>query len=190
MNKTEQNPLNNIEREKIAKNLAIIEAGLYVAGRPLDLSVLGSLIKSRSKHKIQNLARILMQDYAERNTALEILELEDDRFVLQLKAEYSPKVRKLALRPLLSKGPLRTLAYIAYKQPVLQIRVIEVRGGHAYNHLKQLEELGLVSREKSGRNKIIKTTEFFADYFGLSHELRIMKRQLKKIVDEFPKPEN
>jgi len=176
------------KRDKWKRDLAVVEAGLYVAGRPLDLKTLGSLVGSRSKNRVQGLVRALMKEYAKRDTALEILELEDERFVLQLKAEYTPKVRRLALRPLLSQGPLKTLSYIAYRQPVIQARVIDVRGGHAYGHLKQLEDLGLIVRERTGRSTVIRTTEYFADYFGLSHDLRTMKRQLKNIFEDFAKP--
>lgn len=168
-----------LEDEKLKQNLAAIEAALYVAGRPLDWKTLGSVIKTRSKTKVQKLARMLMKQYQNRDGALEILELEDERFVLQLKPAYTPQVRKLALRPLLHTGPLKTLSYIAYRQPVLQKQVIAVRGRHAYAHLRQLEGLGLITRERSGRNKVLRTTTFFADYFGLSHDIRVMKKQLK-----------
>jgi segregation and condensation protein B len=144
---------------------------------------LASVIRTRSKNKTLKLARRLMEEYRNRRSALEILELEDERFVLQLKAEYTPRVRKLALRPLLSRGPLKTLSYIAYRQPVPQSHVIDVRGQHAYQHIKQLEDLGLIVRERRGRTKVIKTTEFFADYFNLSHDLKTMKRQLKGIYE-------
>ncbi len=169
------------------RDLALLEAALYVAGRPLYLKTLASVIKTRSKNKTRKLARKLVEEYGNRDTALEILELEDERFVLQLKAEYTPKVRRLALRPLLSVGPLRTLSYIAYRQPVPQSHVIDVRGHHAYQHLKQLEDFGLISREKTGRTKVIRTTEFFADYFSLSHDLRTLKQQLKGIFESFIK---
>jgi len=179
-----------LKHETWKRDLALIEAALYVAGRPLDLKTLGSILKTRSKRKIQSVARTLMREYGSRKTALEILELEDERFVLQLKAEYTPEVRRLALRPLLSLGPLKTLSYIAYRQPVPQAQVIDVRGRHAYNHLKQLEELGLILREKAGRTRMVRTTDFFADYFGLSHDLRTMKQQLKKsIFEDFTKAE-
>jgi len=36
---------------------------------------------------------------------------------------------------------------------------------------------------------MIRTTEFFADFFGLSHDLRTMKRQLKSVFKDFAKPE-
>lgn len=169
------------------RDLALLEAALYVAGRPLDLKTLASVIKTRSKNKTRSRVRKLVEEYGNRDTALEILELEDERFVLQLKAEYTPKVRKLALRPLLTVGPLKTLSYIAFRQPVPQSHVIDVRGHHAYQHLKQLENFGLITREKTGRTKVIRTTEFFADYFSLSHDLRTLKQQLKGIFESFIK---
>jgi segregation and condensation protein B len=172
------------EQKKTRRMLSLIEAALYVAGRPLDLKTLGSMINTRSKRKIRTLATTLIKEYENRDTALEIIEVEDERFVLQLKSEYTPKVRRLAIRPLLSVGPLKTLSYIAYRQPVPQAQVIDVRGHHSYNHLKQLEGLGLIERERAGRTKIIRTTEFFADYFGLSHDIRGMKKQLKNIFEE------
>lgn len=189
MEGTERKSSELLREERLKRDLALLEAALYVAGRPLDLKTLGSIIKTRSKRKIQRLVSILMEEYKSRETALEILELEDKRFVLQLKAEYSPQVQRLAIRPLLSKGPLKTLSYIAYRQPVLQSQVVDVRGHHAYGHLRQLEDMGLISREKAGRTKLLRTTEFFADYFGLSHDLRTMKRQLKRVFEDFEKAE-
>jgi len=186
----EQEATNHTEQEKWKQDLTLIEAALYVAGRPLDLNTLGSVIKTHAKTRIQQLVRTLMEDYRKRETALEILELEDKRFVLQLKAEYTPTVRRLAIRPLLSTGPLKTLSYIAYRQPVLQTQVIEVRGSHAYPHLKQLEDLGLITRERAGRTSVLRTTDFFADYFGLSHDQKVMKRQLKSIFEELTKPKS
>jgi len=169
------------------RDLALLEAALYVAGRPLELNTLASVIKTRSKNKTRRRVRKLVEEYGNRDTALEILELEDERFVFQLKAEYTPKVRKLALRPLLTVGPLKTLSYIAFRQPVPQSHVIDVRGHHAYQHLRQLEDFGLVIREKTGRTKVIRTTKFFADYFSLSHDLRTLKQQLKGIFESLIK---
>lgn len=178
-----------IKQEELKRDLALLEAALYVAGRPLDLKTLGSVLRIRSKRRVQNLARTLVKKYENRDTALEVLELEDQRFVLQLKAEHSPRVRRLAMKPLLSSGPLKTLSYIAYRQPVPQARVTDVRGHHAYSHLNQLEEQGLIQRERAGRTKVIRTTEFFADYFGLSRDLKTMKQQLKSIFEGLTKLE-
>ncbi|MDW8040810.1 MAG: SMC-Scp complex subunit ScpB [Nitrososphaerota archaeon] len=173
--------------EKTLDELALIEAALYVAGRPLTLQELCSVLKTRSKNKTKKIVKTLMQEYANRNTALEILELKDERYVLQLKAEFTPHVRKLVKRPLLSTGPLKTLAYIALRQPVPQKRVVEVRGHHAYGHIKLLKEMGLIAVERKGRSFILKTTDYFADYFGLSHDISAMKRELKRIFEDFSK---
>ncbi len=175
------------QEEKLKKDLALIEAALYVAGRPLDIKTLGHIIRSRSKKRVQQLARALIEKYKQLETPLEVIELEDERFVLQLKTEFSAKVRKLAVRPLLSDGPLRTLAYIAYKQPIVQKQVVDTRGAHAYGHIRQLAEMGLIERKSDGRNKVLRVTEFFSDYFGLSRDIKIMKRQLKKTFNELMK---
>lgn len=176
--------LTSESRPEEKRDLALLEAALYVAGRPLDLRTLASVLKTRSKNKARRLMKTLMETYKNRETALEILEVEGERFVMQLKTEYTPQVRRLAFRPLLSVGPLKTLSYIAFRQPVAQTHVIDVRGHHIYDHLKQLEELDLIARERAGRSKILRTTEFFADYFGLSHDLKTMKQQLKGIFEK------
>lgn len=175
--------------EKMQYDLALLEAALYVAGRPLDLNELCSVLKTRSKNKTKKLAKMLMKEYASRNTALEILELKDERYVLQLKAEFTPYVKKLVTRPLLSTGPLKTLSYIAYRQPVSQKRVVEVRGHHVYGHIRLLKEMGLIAAERSGRSTVLRTTEYFADYFGLSHDVATMKKELKHVFEDFSKQE-
>lgn len=171
------------------QRLALTEAALYVAGRPLDLKTLASVARTRSRNLAKQLAIALKQEYDSRNTSLEIIQLQDSRFVLQLKHNYSQRVRRLAIRPLLTVGPLKTLSYIAYRQPVPQKQVLNVRGQHVYGHLKQLKELGLIVREGVGRTKTLRTTQFFSDYFGFTHDLRGMKRQLKKIFGSDQSPE-
>lgn len=175
--------------EKMQYDLALLEAALYVAGRPLDLNELCSVLKTRSKNKARKLAKMLMKEYVSRNTALEILELKDERYVLQLKAEFTPYVKKLVTRPLLSTGPLKTLSYIAYRQPIFQKRVVEVRGHHVYGHIRLLKEMGLIAAERSGRSTVLRTTEYFADYFGLSHDVVTMKKELKHVFEDFSRQE-
>ena len=189
MTESEQKLSEEIEQEKFTRQLALLEAGLYVAGRPLDLKTLGNVTGTRSKKRVRKLAKTLVENYKNRDTALEVLELEGERFVMQLKTDYTAKVRKLATRPLLSAGPLKTLSYIAFRQPILQTQIIDVRGHHSYGHLKQLEDMELIFREGVGRKRAIRTTQFFADFFCLSHELRVMKRQLKTVFQEADKPE-
>jgi segregation and condensation protein B len=172
------------ENERKAHSLALLEAALYVAGRPLDLNEMCQVIGSRSKKRVMHYVELLMEEYRARSKALEILALKNERYVLQVKAEFTPLIKKLVNRPLLSSGPLKTLSYIAYRQPISQKRVIEVRGQHAYGHVKLLKDMGLITAERSGRSMALKTTDYFSDYFGLTTDTSVMKKDLKKIFGE------
>ncbi len=172
------------EIEKTQRSLRLLEAALYVAGRPLNINELCSVLSTRSKKKTKKYTKALIQEYSSRNTALEILELKDERYVLQLKADFTPQVKKLVNKPLLSSGPLKTLSYIAFRQPVSQKRVIQTRGQHAYGHVKILRDMGLVVAERDGRSVTLRTTDYFSDYFGLTQDTTTMKRELRRIFGE------
>ena len=65
-----------------------------------------------------------------------------------------------------------------------QAKVIGVRGPQAYQHIARLLEMGLIEREKLGKTSLLRTTKTFADYFNLSRDLRLMRRQLEKLFEE------
>jgi segregation and condensation protein B len=175
-------PRPSIPRAKT--KLALIEAALYVTGKPLDLKTLGSVVGFRSENKIKELARYLKQKYGSDGGSLEVLELSDGRFVMQLKPQYVRQVKRLTTKQLLTPGPMKTLSFIAYRQPVTQSYLAKVRGNLAYSHVKQLREIGLITEERLGRTKILRTTPNFADYFNLSHEPQAMKKQLEQLFDK------
>jgi segregation and condensation protein B len=163
--------------------IALIEAALYVTGKPLDLKTLGSVVGFRSEDKVRELGRVLKEKYGSDGSALEVLELSDGRFVMQLKPQYVSDVKRLATRQLLTPGPMKTLSFIAYRQPITQSYVAKVRGNLAYSHVKQLREIGLIAEERLGRTKILRTTPNFADYFNLSHETPALKKQLEHLFE-------
>jgi segregation and condensation protein B len=191
VNETEkQIPNSQTEKEETHENTRkihiqmLLEAALYIAGRPLELNELCQVVGSRSKKRVLSYIDELIKDYNSRNTAIEILALKDERYVLQVKAEFTPLIKKLVNRPLLSSGPLKTLSYIAYRQPITQKRVIQVRGQHAYGHIKLLNDMGLITTERSGRSLVLRTTDYFADYFGLTTDTTILKKDLRKIFGD------
>lgn len=177
-----QNEPVNVSAHK--NKFQLIEGALYVSGKPLDLQTLASVVKMRSADKVREIARSVTERYRQSNTSLEVLELQDGRFVMQLKPEYVSAVKKLATRKLLTPGPLKTLSFIAFRQPVTQAYVVKVRGKLAYDHVRQLEDLRLISESKLGRTKVLRTTQTFADYFNLSQDVRLMKRQLERLFKE------
>jgi segregation and condensation protein B len=160
----------------------LCEAALYVSGRPLDLKMIGSVIGARSEDKIRATAAAVSERYKLAGSPIQVVELPDGRFVMQLKAEFAKHVRKLSNRPLLTPGPLRTLSFIAIKQPVTQSYVVRVRGKLAYVHVKQLRDMDLINDERIGRTRMLRTTSTFADYFNLNHDPSLMKRELKKAL--------
>ncbi len=161
----------------------LCEAALYVSGRPLDLKTIGSILGARSEEKIRTIARMVAQRYSKVESPVQVLELPDGRFVMQLRAEFAKHVRKLSNRPLLTPGPLRTLSFIALRQPIPQSYVVRVRGKLAYGHVKQLKDMDLISDERIGRTRLLRTTMTFADYFNLSNDASVMKKELKSVLD-------
>jgi segregation and condensation protein B len=159
--------------------MKIIEAALYAAGRPLSIEQIAEIVKIENLDRVDELVKQLVQEYGERGSALEIVALPGNKYALQLKANYSGKIASIASHGLLSLGELKTLAYIALKQPVEQAKVARMRGSHSYKHIKRLEELGFLKFEKTSRTKTLQTTEMFADYFGFEHETRRLKQQLR-----------
>lgn len=161
--------------------LARLEAVLYASGRPLSLTTLCANLRLGSEGEVSALLHKLSEVYERDLSPLEIRELPGRRVVLQLKPDYTKQARRFSMKPLLTPGPLRTLSYVAYNQPVEQRKVAEARGSWAYKHLRMLDEMGLISRKKEGRKTIVQTTPDFADYLGLSRERSSMKRQLRRI---------
>jgi segregation and condensation protein B len=70
----------------------------------------------------------------------------------------------------MSEGCKRTLAIIAYKEPVSQSEIIKIQGNKAYTYLKRLQKMNLIKAEKNGRTKTLKLTQEFERYFGEEKE--------------------
>src|SRR5438445_13635932 len=111
-------PTNRVQVNAADLQEQLCEAALYDSGRPLDLKMIGSVIGARSEDKIRGIATAVAERYRMAGSPIQVVELPDGRFVMQLKAEFGKHVRKLPNRPILTPGPLRTLFFIALKQPV------------------------------------------------------------------------
>lgn len=144
---------------------SVIEAALFAAGKVLSVREISALC-GLSEQRTAALAEDLSGEYRSRKSGIEIKRLGEG-FAMQVAPGLSTEVTSVAPREL--EAPLiRTLAIIAYKQPILQSKLAEIRGNKSYVHARELERMGLISREKHGRTKVLTTTRAFADYFGLS----------------------
>ena len=160
-----------------AEIAARIEAALYSAGRPLSLDELTKASGTNSKEKTHRIINDLARKAKSTFRAIEIAQLEDGKYVFQLRPEYTPLVRKFAQHPLLPTGALKTLSYIAYEQPVTSKRLVQIRGSQVYPHIKVLEQMQFVEHENLGRLKVYRTTPKFQNYFGIT-DLNAVKSKL------------
>lgn len=161
------------------ESMAKVEAALYAAGRPLDAAELAKVAGTASERKAVATARELAKAVNSSLQAVEVVEFPGPRFAMQLKGQYIQIARRFATRPLLSRAALRTLSYVAYFQPLSASELVLRRSSAAYQHLKELEEVGFVVSERQGRTRVFRTTGRFSEYFGLSGEVALMKRQLE-----------
>ena len=156
-----------------------IEAIFYIKGRPLSIEEISAYLNQQasesSKMSEENRALVedalieLMNDYAHRDSALEITETETG-YSLQLKDEYGYLLKELVPAEL-GKGALRTLAAVAIKNPILQTELIDLRGSSAYQQVSELVKLGFIRKREQadGRSYWLEVTNKFHQYFEISN---------------------
>jgi segregation and condensation protein B len=143
-----------------------IEAILYLKGQPLSIAKLAELARCEREDIEEGLID-LMDDYAHRDGALEIVETVDG-YCLQLKERYRFLVDRLI--PLdLGVGALRTLAAIALKGPISQANLVDLRGSGAYQHVQELLTQGFIRKRKQSdsRSSLVQVTDKFYQHFEI-----------------------
>ncbi len=171
--------------ERHERRMCSLEAALYSAGRPVHVDDLKSVVGTRSERVVRKLVGSLSERYSTRGGALEVVIHEDGRAAMQLSEEYDDMVKQFNNKPLLTVGPLKTLSYVAFHQPVDQRQVVKDRGAHVYGHLRMMENMGLIDRRRTeDRSYVVTTTPFFGDYFGFSHNPAKSRLQLKQVFRE------
>lgn len=142
----------------------VIEAALFTAPGIVPVKELARIIDVNVAETRVILSE-LIHDYDAKDTALEIRD-EAEGVRMTVKQKYESSVGHMAASPELHKGIMKTLAYIAYKQPVKQSEVINFRNSKAYEHIKLLREKGFLRKEKKGITYLLYTTPKFREYFG------------------------
>jgi segregation and condensation protein B len=148
-------------------DLAVVEAALFLATHPLTRRALAKILDDVPLAYVDRLLEDLQAVYADSARGIE-LHVEEGRALLRVKAAYVERVAHLAPQQDIPQPVLRTLAVIAYNHPITQADVVRVRGNKAYEHIKELEERGLIHGEEQGRTVLLSVTEDFLRHFGLS----------------------
>lgn len=153
-----------------------------MTSEPLPLEHLAKILRTESANAKELLEEI-KSDFAAANHGVHLIE-SSAGWQLRVKPEYVTAVRGLTPYHELSRGLLRVLALIAYKQPITQSEIVKVIGNRTYEYVKALESKGLIRAIKSGRTKALIATKEFAAYFGLESEA-----DFKKFFEQMTAPE-
>ncbi len=150
-----------------------IEAILYLKGQPMTV---GAIAQCAGCHRpaAQEALLELMDDYAHRDSALEVVETPAG-YSLQLRPSFENLLQNLVPAEL-GIGALRTLAVIALKSPIVQTDLIDLRGSSAYQQVQELVELGFIRkrRQAEGRSYLLEVTDKFHQYFEVDELSQIM----------------
>ena len=144
--------------------ILIVEAALFSAGKPISVEELAENT-GLDRRKVPKALAELQQRYAAAHTSLEIGRA-GDKWSMQVRTAYAPSTTKLAPMEIPIKL-LKTLALIAYHQPILQSDLKEMVGPKVYDHIGELKELGLIKKRAHERSFHILTSDRFPDYFGI-----------------------
>ncbi|OYT56245.1 MAG: SMC-Scp complex subunit ScpB [Candidatus Aenigmarchaeota archaeon ex4484_14] len=157
------------------EKLALLEACLFTADKPLSIEELVKLLKT-DKNEVKWLLKDLEEIYSkdEHGIMLSVV----GGYQLVVKSKYLEKVSSLTSHTDLPRGILRVLSIIAFYEPIKQSEIAKVIGNRAYHYVAELEKRGLIKTEKHSRTKIIQTTKEFEEYFG------VKKSALKKLLCE------
>jgi len=153
------------KEEKIRTLKPMVEAALFMTNDIISTYRLSRMFKV-SPNIIQNVIDKIKQEYDDPNHGIYVFETSEG-YQMKVKPNYVNKVRTLTPYKDLSRGLLKVLALVAYKQPITQSQIVKVIGNRAYAYIKKLEQKGLIKTAKSGRSKALIATKEFANYFGL-----------------------
>jgi segregation and condensation protein B len=152
---------------------AIVEALVFAAPEPLTPKVLFKLLADEPKEDVAAAVEAVRQDYASR-PGLHFVEVAGG-FQITTRPELHDWVRRLfheRTTQKLSVASLETLSVIAYKQPITQAEIGEIRGVNTSGVLSTLLERHLIKivgrKNVIGRPFLYGTTKEFLIRFGLN----------------------
>lgn len=158
------------------KTEQLIEAALFVSTDPVSLEEL-CRVSGATVDEARRAAEALLESYNSKESALEIRRIGDSAYIMQAKDAYSTSLIDL-VTPAVGEEVLKTLSWIALKQPITQAEVVKARGYRTYAHVKELLLKEFIFAEPMGRTKLLTTSPKFADYFSLPSELLMLKKEL------------
>lgn len=147
--------------------IRLVEAALFSSGKPIDVAHIAEATGLKPD-EVRDALKKLEKEYRDRDTALEVVK-SGPRWAMAVRTAYADSTRMLAEAEIPRKV-LKTLALIAFHQPLKQSDLKNLVGSVVYDHVKELHERGMVTARHEGVTKILQTTDRFIDYFGMDAE--------------------
>ncbi|MBW3010660.1 SMC-Scp complex subunit ScpB [Candidatus Woesearchaeota archaeon] len=158
-----------------------VEAVLFAVGKRIEASEIARICRAPI-NQITEALKELENEYNSKDSALMITS-SDSYWKINVREKYLPICRDLISETDLDVQTMETLAIIAYSQPCIQSDVIKKRTAKAYDHIKELVDMGFITKEPKGRSRLLKVTQKFFDYFDISRE------KAEEIFKQFHKDE-
>jgi segregation and condensation protein B len=145
----------------------VVEAALFAAGKPILVEEICEASGLRPE-VVKDALKEIQKEYAARDTVLEVSKA-GTKWAMQVRSKASEPAAKFAPMEIPLKT-LKTLALIAYHQPMKQSELVDMLGSKVYDHVPELIERGLIRAREEGVTKILTVTVLFPEYFGIDAE--------------------
>lgn len=145
----------------------IVESVLFSAGKPLSVEEIQEATGLTPKHVLEAIEH-LVQSYnidRKQETSIEVVKA-GNKFTMQVKKSYVDQSIMVA-RPEITSDLLKTLALIAFHQPVKQSNLRHMIGERIYADVDHLVGMHLVHSAPHGATEMLTTTKLFPEYFGI-----------------------
>jgi segregation and condensation protein B len=146
------------------KPMHVVEAALFAAGKPITVEEVAEQT-GLPPDKVKEGVKELQAAYQDRDTVLEVGKA-GTKWAMQVRSQAAEPAAKFAPMEIAPKL-LKTLALIAFHQPMKQSQLVDMMGTKVYDHIPELVQRGLVRAREDGPTKILATTPLFPEYFGL-----------------------
>jgi len=142
----------------------ILEAIMFTSGRSMSTDELSKTVDKTSEEVHTALSELQARIKRRQDSALQLTEVSG-RWIFEVRPSLSPHLPE-SFRPDTPQRLLPAAALIAYHQPMAQSQLVEMLGQRAYDHVRELANLGLIDRRRDGLTRRLTTTRRFAEYFG------------------------
>ena len=173
------------------KENRLVESVLFSASKPVSINEIKQATYLPPK-KIKEILENLIENYnveRKNDTSMEIVKA-GNKYAMQVKKKYIDQSVMIA-KPDIQNNLLKTLALIAFHQPIKQSNLRRMAGPKIYDHVDELVSMKLVYSKKYGSTEMLTITKLFPEYFGIDSTKPVEIRDFlaKKVIGSISKVE-